>query len=90
VRLAASQSGSARTTNAAERLHEKFMQRIKTQTLLQTSKRSHALLGPTRLRANRDAKGRRTAKPQTNSNTNRVSINIRRAVIYLRAIQSLN
>ena len=34
LRLPPSQWTSARTTNAAERLHEKFKRRIKTQTVL--------------------------------------------------------
>ena len=65
TRLDPSQWKSARTTNAIERLNEKFRRRIKTQTVLPCAgnRADAAALGPSGLRPDPDAQGRRPGKP---------------------------
>jgi putative transposase len=61
TRLPASQWKSARTTNAIERLHEEFKQRIKTQTVLPSSDTAAMFLGTACFQPGHYAQDRRMA-----------------------------
>ena len=69
TRLPPTQWRSVRTTNAIERLHEEFKRRIKTQTVLPSSRhRRHVVLGAACIRSDQHAQGRRLANARHQTN----------------------